>query len=102
MAGLYQQLKSRNPNTLFILAGDFLSPSVLGALRYEDKRVKGRHMVETLNTAGLQYVVFGNHEFDYDEADLQARLDESEFVWLGANVRQVTPEAQAFRQDACR
>ncbi|MFN4079573.1 MAG: bifunctional metallophosphatase/5'-nucleotidase [Saprospiraceae bacterium] len=92
VAGLYQQLKSRNPNTLFILAGDFLSPSVLGALRYGDKRVKGRHMVEALNAAGVQYVVFGNHEFDYDEADLQARLDESEFVWLGANARQVTPE----------
>lgn len=95
VAGLYQQLKTRNPNTLFILAGDFISPSVLGTLRHQGKRIKGHHMVETLNAAGLQYVVFGNHEFDYDEADLQERLNESDFVWLGANARQVTPNGPA-------
>lgn len=88
VATIRKELKAKNPNTYTILAGDFISPSVVGTLKYEGKRIRGRQMVETLNTLGLDWVVFGNHEFDYDDlADLQARLDESNFTWLGANVR---------------
>lgn len=88
VAGLRQQLLAQNPNTITVLAGDFISPSVTGTLRYEGKRIRGKHMVECLNTLGLDWVVFGNHEFDYDDlADLQARLDESKFTWFGANAR---------------
>lgn len=88
VAAVRQELLKKNPNVVTVLAGDFISPSVIGTLRYEGKRIRGRHMVETLNTLGLDWVVFGNHEFDYDDAaDLQARLDESKFKWLGGNVR---------------
>lgn len=89
VAGIRKSLLAKNPNTFTVLAGDFISPSVIGTLRYEGKRIRGRQMVETLNTLGLDWVVFGNHEFDYDDlADLQARLDESNFVWLAANAKQ--------------
>jgi 5'-nucleotidase / UDP-sugar diphosphatase len=72
-----------------VLSGDFISPSVIGTLKYEGKRIRGKQMVDALNTLGLDWVVFGNHEFDYDDmADLQARLDESKFTWFGANARQ--------------
>lgn len=88
VAAIRKELLVKNPNTYTVLAGDFISPSVLGTLKYEGKRIRGRHMVETLNTLGLDWIVFGNHEFDYDDlADLQARLDESKFTWFGANVR---------------
>lgn len=88
VAALRKELLAKNPNTITVLSGDFISPSVLGTLKYEGKRIRGKHMVETLNTLGLDWVVFGNHEFDYDDlADLQARLDESNFGWLGGNVR---------------
>lgn len=87
VATIRKELLAKNPNTYTVLAGDFISPSVVGTLKYEGKRIRGRQMVETLNTLGLDWVVFGNHEFDYDDqADLQARLDESNFTWLGANV----------------
>jgi 2',3'-cyclic-nucleotide 2'-phosphodiesterase (5'-nucleotidase family) len=86
VATLRQQLLAKNPNTITILAGDFISPSYVGALRYEGKRIRGRQMIDVLNTLGLDYVVFGNHEFDYDDpADLQARIDESRFTWFAAN-----------------
>lgn len=89
VAAIRKSLLAKNPNTFTVLAGDFISPSVIGTLKYEGKRIRGRHMVETLNTLGLDWVVFGNHEFDYDDlADLQARLDESNFVWLAANAKQ--------------
>ncbi|MBC7775675.1 MAG: bifunctional metallophosphatase/5'-nucleotidase [Phycisphaerae bacterium] len=92
VATIRKELLAKNPNTLTVLAGDFISPSVIGTLKYEGKRIRGKQMVETLNTLGLDWVVFGNHEFDYDDlADLQARLDESKFTWLAANARLKAP-----------
>ena len=87
VASLYQQLKDENPNTLFVLSGDFLSPSLLGTLKYQGQRIKGRQMVETLNAAGVQVVTFGNHEFDLKEKELQDRINESSFMWVSSNVR---------------
>jgi 2',3'-cyclic-nucleotide 2'-phosphodiesterase (5'-nucleotidase family) len=88
VAAIRKELMAKNPNTFTVLAGDFISPSVLGTLKFEGKRIRGKHMVEVLNTLGLNWVVFGNHEFDYDDlADLQARLDESAFTWFAANAR---------------
>jgi 2',3'-cyclic-nucleotide 2'-phosphodiesterase (5'-nucleotidase family) len=59
------------------LAGDFLNPSGLGMLKENGKSWAGRQMVSVLKAAGLDLAVFGNHEFDLNLADLQARLDES-------------------------
>jgi 2',3'-cyclic-nucleotide 2'-phosphodiesterase (5'-nucleotidase family) len=91
VAGLRQQLIAENPNTITVLAGDFISPSVVGTLKQDGKRIRGKQMVETLNAIGVDYVVFGNHEFDYDYEDLQARLNESQFTWFGANARYQQP-----------
>ncbi|MBK8921371.1 MAG: bifunctional metallophosphatase/5'-nucleotidase [Saprospirales bacterium] len=87
VAALRKSLVAKNPNTFTVLAGDFISPSVIGTLKYEGKRIRGRQMIECLNALGLNWVVFGNHEFDYDLEDLQARLDESNFIWMAANAR---------------
>jgi 2',3'-cyclic-nucleotide 2'-phosphodiesterase (5'-nucleotidase family) len=87
VATLRKQLLAENANTITVLSGDFISPSIIGTLRYEGKRIRGKQMVETMNALGVEWVVFGNHEFDYDLEDLQARLNESNFQWLGANAR---------------
>ncbi len=94
VATIRQELLAKNPNTITVLAGDFISPSVIGTLKYDGKRIRGKQMIEVLNTLGLDWVVFGNHEFDYgDLPDLQARLDESNFTWLTGNVRLKPPAA---------
>ncbi|MCU0446806.1 MAG: bifunctional metallophosphatase/5'-nucleotidase [Microscillaceae bacterium] len=95
VATVYQQLKAQNPHTYMIHAGDFLNPSVIGTLRYENQDIKGRQMIEVMNQMGMQYVGLGNHEFDLKPAELQARLNESSFVWIGSNVRQKA-DNQAF------
>ncbi len=91
VAYLNKQLKKENPKgTYFVLAGDFLSPSVIGTLRYEGERIKGRQMVDVLNGAGLDLVTFGNHEFDYDDdapVTLNQRIEESKFRWIIANMQ---------------
>ena len=86
VAAFRNQLLEENYNLLTVLAGDFLSPSLLGTLKYEDKSIKGRQMVEVMNEMGINLVAFGNHEFDIKEAELQDRLNESYFEWLGTNV----------------
>lgn len=87
VATVRRQLQERNQHTYLMLAGDFVSPSALGTLRFEGNRLAGRQMVDALNTAGVDYVTFGNHEFDISLADLQARINESEFAWIAGNVR---------------
>ncbi len=69
-----------NPNTIVTLGGDTLSPSV------ETRTYKGAQMIDAWNMLGLDYSVFGNHEFDLKTADLLERMKESKFTWLGANV----------------
>jgi 5'-nucleotidase len=64
---------------VFVLAGDVLSPSLL------TKYYGGRQMVESLNTAKLDYATFGNHEFDLELDTLVARIQESKFKWISSN-----------------
>lgn len=79
-------IKTKNPYTYVILSGDFISPSALGTSEYEGKRINGRQMVDVLNAIGLDYVTFGNHEFDYKYEVLQDRMDQSKFEWISSNV----------------
>jgi len=69
-----------NPNTIFTFGGDTISPSV------ETRTYKGAQMIDAWNAVGIDYAVFGNHEFDVKTAELLQRMKESKFTWLGANV----------------
>jgi 2',3'-cyclic-nucleotide 2'-phosphodiesterase (5'-nucleotidase family) len=84
---LRKALLKENPHTYTMVAGDFLSPSALGTSTYQGKRIAGAQMVEVLNTLGVDFVTFGNHEFDIDEHSLQERINESRFLWVSSNVR---------------
>lgn len=71
--------RATKQRVLFVLAGDVLSPSVLG------KWYGGAQMVDGFNAARLDLATIGNHEFDNSRATLLARLGESRFTWLSAN-----------------
>ncbi len=86
VAALYNHLKQENKNTMLVLAGDFLNPSLLGTMKVNGERVRGRQMVEVMNAMNFDLVAFGNHEFDLSYNDLQNRLNESHFEWISANV----------------
>lgn len=90
VAWIRDSIANENPNTWFFLAGDFLSPSLLGTIKVDGERLNGKQMIDVLNVSGLDLVTFGNHEFDINEADLQKRLNESSFKWTSANVKQRT------------
>ncbi len=80
VATLVRGLERETPNTLFALAGDTLSPSLLSTLR------RGAQMIEGWNALGLGVAAFGNHEFDFGPAVLAERVGESRFPWLATNV----------------
>ncbi len=88
LATLKKEITRNNPNTLTILAGDFLNPAVISTFKYEGKSIKGKQMVEAMNAVGFDWVGLGNHEFDLDEDDLQKRINESNFNWLASNALQ--------------
>ncbi len=77
---LKKQAAAENPNIIFTLGGDTLSPSV------ETRTYRGAQMIDAWNAVGLDYSVLGNHEFDIKTPELLDRMKESKFTWLGANV----------------
>src|ERR1700716_2630954 len=77
---LKKEIEKESPNTLFLLSGDTISPSV------ESITYKGAQMIDAWNTAGLDYSTFGNHEFDFGPDVLRQRMKESKFKWIVANV----------------
>lgn len=77
---LKREIEKQSPNTLFLLAGDTISPSV------ESITYKGSQMIDAWNAAGLDYAAVGNHEFDFGPDVLRERMKESQFKWLAANV----------------
>lgn len=78
---VHKQLLKQNPNTLLFMAGDFLNPSLIGTMKLNGERIRGRQMVEVMNAMHFDLVAFGNHEFDLKYKDLQKRINESDFDW---------------------
>lgn len=106
VATVRQELLRENPNVISVLAGDFLSPSFLGTMKIKNEegkreKIAGLQMIETLNAVGLDYVTFGNHEFDLsDPVLLEKRIAQSNFAWTVCNVNYVNEDGseRPFRQ----
>jgi 5'-nucleotidase len=77
---LKKEIEKESPNSLFLLSGDTISPSV------ESITYKGAQMIDAWNLAGLDYSTLGNHEFDFGPDVLRQRMKESKFTWIVANV----------------
>jgi 5'-nucleotidase len=88
VATVKKEQLNKNANTIMVMAGDFLSPSVYNSLKFEGNRIRGKQMVDAMNVAGVDLAVFGNHEFDIPEADVQSRINESAFQWVSSNTFQ--------------
>jgi len=66
--------------TVVLSAGDLLQGTAISNLSW------GRAAIDVANRMGLDAAALGNHEFDWGLDTLQARVGESAFPWLGANV----------------
>src|SRR5206468_1133839 len=81
------------PNLILLHAGDFLAPALVSS------ELHGKPMVDVMNNLDgdsrafdhRMFVTFGNHEFDDSkctdqDAPLNARVVQSQFTWLAANL----------------
>jgi 5'-nucleotidase len=80
VATLRDRIAAEAPHSIFVLAGDFLSPSTMSSM------FQGSQMVAALNAVGLDLATFGNHEFDFGSAVTQERMKESRFTWVSSNI----------------
>jgi len=85
LATLKRQWLQKNPNSFLVIAGDFVSPSVYNSIKYQGVAIRGKQMIEAMNAAGMDLAIFGNHEFDIKEQELQDRINESTFQWISSN-----------------
>ncbi len=80
VATLRDRIAQESPHVVFVLPGDFLSPSPMSSM------FQGGQMVAALNAIGLELAIFGNHEFDFGAEVTRDRIRESRFTWISANV----------------
>jgi 5'-nucleotidase len=80
IATLVARVRAESPHTLLALAGDTIAPSIMSGV------LQGQQMITAWNRLGLDVATFGNHEFDFGPDVLAARMRESTFVWVSANV----------------
>ena len=73
--------RAKGGNLIYAHAGDFISPSLLSGFD------KGEHVVELTNMAPPDFVVPGNHEFDFGKDVFLKRIGELNSTILSANLR---------------
>lgn len=82
LATAIKREKAAAAHAVVTFGGDLLSPSLMSGL------TKGAQMIDVLNAIGIDFAVLGNHEFDFGDEVLRARMTESRFPWLATNVAQ--------------
>ncbi|GGH30466.1 multifunctional 2',3'-cyclic-nucleotide 2'-phosphodiesterase/5'-nucleotidase/3'-nucleotidase [Alsobacter metallidurans] len=81
LAAVVKAEREKNPNTIFVHAGDTLSPSLMSGFD------QGAHMIEFLNAMKLDAFTPGNHEFDFGKDVFLKRVAEAKFPVHAANIR---------------
>ena len=79
---LIENDRAQNSKVFFVSAGDLFSGNPI--VDYHEN--KGFPMIDLLNDCGLDISVIGNHEFDYGQDVLNARIDQAEFPFICDNV----------------
>ena len=83
IAGAINRIKAAvgEENVALLDAGDvyFAAPAI-------SQLLMGESTIDVYNAMGYDLAIFGNHEFDKGQDELQARVAQSNFPWLGANV----------------
>jgi 2',3'-cyclic-nucleotide 2'-phosphodiesterase (5'-nucleotidase family) len=75
-------LEKEKTNVMTVCSGDIFSGNPV----VDNHPEKGLPMIDVMNRVGFDVSVIGNHEFDYGEAILTDRMNQSSFDWVCANV----------------
>jgi len=80
VAKTFKKQTKRNIHSYLVHVGDAYSPSLLSTMD------KGKSTVEMLNAVGVDYMVLGNHEWDFGPEITRERVWQSNFPVLASNV----------------
>jgi len=80
LATLLKQVRSKNPNTLFLFGGDSLGPSSMSSLD------KGVHIIDILNTLEPDVVSVNKRELIFSPDELSLRSFEAAFPFVASNI----------------
>lgn len=87
------EIEKEFPEALVLHGGDFLFPSFASRMYQGDQMVSILNLLDgdALAFDPRMFVTLGNHEFDRgrlgDASMVRARIDGSQFRWLGGNIR---------------
>ena len=81
LASVVRQEKVGEKHSFLVHAGDAYSPSLLSSMD------KGKSAVEMMNAVGVDYMVLGNHEWDFGPEITRERVWESNFPVFASNAR---------------
>ena len=81
LSSVARQEKVGVKHSYLVHSGDAYSPSLLSSMD------KGKSTVEMLNAVGVDYMVLGNHEWDFGPEITRKRVWESNFPILASNAR---------------
>ena len=79
LASVVNWEKAGAEHSIFVHAGDAYSPSLLSSMD------KGKSTVDMLNAVGVDYMVLGNHEWDFGMENMRERVWQSNFPVLASN-----------------
>jgi len=82
MAGALAAARARDPDALFVAAGDLIGASPLTSALFKDEPT-----VEAMSRMGLVASAVGNHEFDHGAAELLRLQGLARFQYLAASTR---------------
>ena len=91
MAAAVKEVKSKNPATLFLDAGDTLHGMPMITIS------KGENMVPLLNAASYDAMTAGNHDFGYGSAQLERLAKKLKFPLLDANIVRKSSGKNVFK-----
>ncbi len=73
--------RAANPNTIYVMTGDMLSPSLMSGFD------KGANMIALSNIVPFDLAVPGNHEYDAKVENFTAQAKASNFPWGAINIK---------------
>jgi 2',3'-cyclic-nucleotide 2'-phosphodiesterase/3'-nucleotidase len=87
LATIIHKEREKGPVVL-IDNGDFIQGSPLTYYHHKFRNTVENPMVQIANRLNYDAVIFGNHEFNYGLSTLKQVIDQSQFPWLAANIKQ--------------
>lgn len=99
-ASLIKEAREENSNTLLFDNGDLIQGTPLGsyvALKKPLAKGVAHPSVAALNELDYDAATFGNHEFNYGLPYLAEVMDDANFAWVNANVRDAATGENYFK-----